>query len=367
MRFFTAIWRRPSTVSSRPASSTLLTLVYLLQRSLYGLKQAPQAWYQRFATYLRQLGFSTSSSDTSLFVLQDGGATVYLLLYVDDIVLTASTPALLRRITERLHSEFAMTDLGDLHHFLGISITRSSEGLFLSQRQYALDLLQRAGMAECHSTSTPVDGRAKLSASEGTPVADPTEYRSLAGALQYLTLTHPDLAYAVQQVCLFMHDPREPHLALIKRILRYMKGSLSAGLHIGTGPVDKLIAYSNVDWAGCPDSRRSTSGFCVFLGDNLVSWSSKRQTTVSRSSAEAEYRAVAHVVAECCWLRQLLQELHVPLRVATVVYYDNVSAVYMTANPVHHRRTKHIEIDIHFVREKVALGEVCVLHVPSQY
>ena len=164
-----------------------------------------------------------------------------------------------------------------------------------------------------------------------------------------------------------MHDPREPHLALIKRILRYVKGSLSAGLHIGTGPVDKLIANSDADWAGYPDSCRSTSGFCVFLGDNLVSWSSKRQTTVSRSSAEAEYRAVAHVVAECCWLRQLLQELHVPLRVATVVYCDNVSAVYMTANPVHHRRTKHIEIDIHFVREKVALGEVRVLHVPSQY
>jgi len=222
-------------------------------------------------------------------------------------------------------------------------------------------------MAECHSTSTPVDARAKLSATEVSPVANPTEYRSLAGALQYLTLTQSDLAYAVQQVYLFMHNPRESHLALVKRILLYVKGTLSVSLHIGIGPVDKLIAYSDADWVGCPDSRRSTSGFCVFLGDNLVSWSSKRQTTVSRSSAEAEYRAVAHVIAECCWLRQLLQELHVPLRVATVVYCDNVSAVYMTANPVHHHLTKHIEIDIHFVREKVALGEVRVLHVPSQY
>jgi hypothetical protein len=187
------------------------------------------------------------------------------------------------------------------------------------------------------------------------------------GALQYLTLTRPDLAYAVQQVCLFMHDPREPHLALVKRILRYVKGTLSSGLHIGTGPVDSLTGYSDADWAGCPDSRRSTSGFCVFLSDNPISWSSKRQTTVSQSSAEAEYRAVAHVVAECCWIRQLLQELHVPLSSATVVYCDNVSAVYMMANPVHHRRTKHIEIDIHFVREKVALGQVRVLHVPSTH
>ena len=164
-----------------------------------------------------------------------------------------------------------------------------------------------------------------------------------------------------------MHDPREPHLALIKRILRYVKGSLSAGLQLGTGTTDQLTAYSDADWAGCPDTRRSTSGFCVYLGDNLVSWSSKRQTTVSRSSAEAEYRAVAHVVAECCWLRQLLQELHISIPRATVVYCDNVSAVYMTANPVHHRRTKHIEIDIHFVREKVALGQFRVLHVPSAY
>jgi hypothetical protein len=260
-----------------------------------------------------------------------------------------------------------MTDLGDLHHFLGISVTRSSDGLFLSQRQYAVDLLQRAGMAECHPTSTPVDTRAKLSTTDGTPVADATEYRSLAGALQYLTLTRPDLAYAVQQVCLFMHDPREPHLALLKRILRYVKGTLSTGLHIGAGPVSSFTAYSDADWAGCPDSRRSTSGYCVFLGDNLVSWSSKRQTTVSRSSAEAEYRAVAHAVAETCWLRQLLQELHAPLSSATIVYCDNVSAVYMIANPVHHRRTKHVEIDIHFVRDQVALGQVRVLHVPSSH
>ena len=156
-------------------------------------------------------------------------------------------------------------------------------------------------------------------------------------------------------------------MTLVKRILRYVKGTLTSGLHIGAGPIDTLTAYTDADWAGCPDSRRSTSGYCVFLGDTLVSWSSKRQTTVSRSSAEAEYRAVAHAVAECCWLRQLLQELHISLSKATLVYCDNDSAVYMTANPVHHRRTKHIEIDIHFVREKVALGQVRVLHVPSSH
>ena len=164
-----------------------------------------------------------------------------------------------------------------------------------------------------------------------------------------------------------MHDPREPHLALIKRLLRYVKGTLDYRLHLRASSASSLTAYSDADWAGCSDTRRSTSGFYVYLGHNLVSWSSKRQTTVSRSSAEAEYCAFIHAVAECCWVRQLLQELHQPITTATVVYCDNVSVVYMTANPVHHRRTKHVELDIHFVREKVALGQVRVLHVPSSH
>jgi hypothetical protein len=162
-----------------------------------------------------------------------------------------------------------------------------------------------------------------------------------------------------------MHAPRTSHLNLVKRIIRYVKGSLDFGTHIVPSTSSSLIAYSDADWAGCPDTRRSTTGYCVFLGDNLISWSSKRQLTVSRSSAEAEYRAVAHVVAESCWIRQLLQELHQPVDRSTVVYCDNVSAVYLSANPVQHRRTKHIEVDIHFVRDKVQVGEVRVLHVPT--
>ena len=162
-----------------------------------------------------------------------------------------------------------------------------------------------------------------------------------------------------------MHDPKAEHLTHIERILRYLKGTNNHGLHLTKSPNLTLTAYSDADWAGCPDTRCSTSGFCVFLGDNMVSWSSKRQMKVSRSSAEAEYRAVAHAVAETTWLRQLLTELHQPIQQATIVYCDNVSACYLSANPVQHRRTKHIEIDIHFVCEKVALGEVRVLHVPT--
>ncbi|GJV54474.1 RNA-directed DNA polymerase, eukaryota [Tanacetum coccineum] len=187
------------------------------------------------------------------------------------------------------------------------------------------------------------------------------------GGLQYLTFTRPYLSYAVQQVCLYMHDLREPHFAALKRILRYVQGTLELGLQLYASATTSLVGYTDADWAGCPSTRRSTSGYCVFLGDNLLSWSTKRQHTISRSSAEAEYRGVANVVAETAWIRNLLHELHSPLLTATLVYCDNVNAVYMSANPLQHQRTKHFEIDIHFVRDMVKAGHVRVLHVPSRF
>ena len=162
-----------------------------------------------------------------------------------------------------------------------------------------------------------------------------------------------------------MHDPRDTHLSAVKRILRYLRGTTEHGLLLRPFVPSALCVYTDADWAGCPDTRKSTSGYAVFLGDNLVSWSSKRQNTVSRSSAEAEYRAVANGVAEACWLRQLLLELHCPLTRSTLVYCDNVSAVYLSTNLVQHQRTKHVEIDLHFVRERVAVGDVRVLRIPT--
>ena len=338
--------------------------VCLLQRSLYGLKQAPRAWFQRFTDFICRIGFTNSRCDSSLFIYRQGHHIAYLLLYVDDIVLTGSSSELLSRIISALGSEFAMSDLGDLHYFLGISATRTSTGLFLSQQKYATEILERANMQNCKPASTPADLSAKFDGS-GPPVEDPTLYRSLAGALQYLTFTRPDITYAVQQICLYMHDPREPHFTALKRILRYLRTTADQGLQIFSSPSRDIIAYSDADWAGCPVTRRSTSGYCVFLGNNLLSWSSKRQHTISRSSAEAEYRGVANAVAETCWVRNLLLDLHYSPRRATIVYCDNVSAVYMSANPVQHQRTKHIEIDLHFVRDKVATGQLRVLHVPS--
>ncbi|KAK9048824.1 hypothetical protein SSX86_032209 [Deinandra increscens subsp. villosa] len=291
----------------------------------------------------------------------------YLLLYVDDIVLTASHPQLLQQVITRLSHEFAMTDMGPLHHFLGISVSRDANSLFLGQAQYARDILHRANMTNCKPCNTPVDTSPKLSATDGALLSDGSLYRSLAGALQYLTITRPDLSYAVQQICLFMHAPRESHMAFLKRVLRYLHGTLDLGLKLTASSNLSLVAYSDADWGWCPDTRRSTSGYCIFMGDNLISWSSKRQPTISRSSAEAEYRGVANAVAESTWIRNLLSELQVPVSKATIVYCDNVSAVYLSGNPVQHQRTKHVEMDIHFVREKVQLGHIRVLHIPSPH
>ncbi|GJR02047.1 ribonuclease H-like domain-containing protein [Tanacetum coccineum] len=222
-----------------------------------------------------------------------------------------------------------MIDLGPLNYFLGVFVTRNTSGMFLSQHKYATEVLERAGMLTCNPCRTPVDTDSKLAAA-GDPVYDPTLYRRLAGALQYLTFTRPDISYAVQQVCLFMHDPREPHFSALKRILRYVCGTLTSGLQLYSSTTSSLF-------------------------------------TLSRSSAEAEYRGVANAVAETCWLCNLLRELHTPLSTTTIVYCDNVSVVYLSSNPVQHQRTKHIEIDIHFVRDLVTTGHIRVLHVPSRY
>ncbi|GJZ83009.1 ribonuclease H-like domain-containing protein [Tanacetum coccineum] len=229
---------------------------------------------------------STSGACQSTYS-HTGTETAYLLLYVDDIVLTASFETLLQQIIASLHQEFSMTDLGSLNYFLGNYVTCDSSGMFLSQRKYAVEILKWAHMVNC-SLILPLHARIFL-----------------------------------------------------------MQCS-------------SLIAYSDADWAGCPTTRRSTSGYCVFLGNNLLSSSSKRQPTLSRSSAEVEYHGVANAVADTCWLRNLLRELHSPLSSATLVSCDNVSVVCLSSNPVQRQRTKHIEIDIHFVRDLVVVGQVII-------
>ncbi|GJZ04655.1 ribonuclease H-like domain-containing protein [Tanacetum coccineum] len=252
----------------------------------------------------------------------------FLLLYVDDIVLTASSEILLQQIITSLHQEFSMTNLDSLNYFLGISVTRDSLGMFLSQRKYATEILKRAYMLNYNSSRTLINTESKPG-DDGDSISDPTLYRSYAGSLQYLTFTRPDISYAIQQICLYMHDPREPHFSALKRVLRYVRGTLGYELQIFSSFTTSLVAYSDVNWAGCPITHRSTSGYCVFLGNNLLSWSSKRQPMLSHSSSKTEYCGVANAVAETCWLMNLLCELHTPFSSATLLYCDNVRVLHV--------------------------------------
>jgi histone deacetylase 1/2 len=327
-----------------------------LDKALYGLKQAPRAWYARLCSKLVQLGFVPSKADTSLFHYNKNGYSLFVLVYVDDIIVASSSQKATDKLLKDLQDDFALKDLGDLHYFLGIEVRRTQEGLVMSQQKYASDILTRAGMRNCKPVDTPLSTSEKLSLTDGDPLGadDSTNYRSMVGALQYLTLTRPDICFAVNKVCQFLHAPTTVHWSVVKRLLRYVRGSLTMGLTIRKSSSMIVSAFSDADWAGCVDDRRSTGGFAVFFGTNLISWSARKQPTVSRSSTEAEYKALANATAEMMWVQKLLQEMGVRHSPVARLWCDNLGAKYLSANPVFHARTKHIEIDFHFVRERVA-------------
>jgi histone deacetylase 1/2 len=307
---------------------------------------------------LESLGFTPSKADTSLFYYNKGKHTIFVLVYVDDIIVDSSSTDATKPLLSDLQAEFALKDLGDLHFFLGIEVKKVQNGLLLSQQWYAADILSRSGMNKCKEIDTPMLSTEKLSATVGTPLGpdDVTKYRSLVGALQYLTLTRPDICFAVNKVCQFLHSPTTVHWTAIKRILRYVQGTLTLGLTIKSSKSMIVSGFSDADWAGDVDDRKSTGGFAVFLGDNLISWSARKQATVSRSSTEAEYKSLANTTAEIIWVQKLLTELKIPHSPSARLWCDNLGATYLSANPVFHARTKHIEIDFHFVRERVAQG-----------
>jgi len=337
-----------------------------LRKAIYGLKQAPRAWFSRLSSFLLELGFKGSKSDSSLFMFKNASVQLFALVYVDDILLTGSDIAALDHLINSLSTEFPVKDLGDLSFFLGVEVQRVADGLLLSQQRYISDLLHQTNMHLAKPISSPMSSSSQLSKFDGITLSDATVYRSTVGSLQYLALTRPDIAFSVNKVAQFMQNPRDVHWTAVKRILRYLKHTISHGLLIRRHSSSQLFAYSDADWAGCPDDRKSTSGYCVFLGRNLISWSSKKQPTVSRSSTEAEYKALANASAELCWMQALLCELGVSLSAAPTLYCDNIGAIYLSSNPMYHARTKHVEIDYHFVRDKVAEKNLQVKYLSSK-
>jgi hypothetical protein len=281
---------------------------------------------------------------------------VYVLVYMDDIIVVSSSPRATTDLLKALDNDFALKDLGELHFFLGIEVTKNAAGLLLSQGKFAEDLLKRAGMTACKPINTSLSTSEKRSMHEGTLLEpnDATSYHSLVGGLQYLTLTKPDIAFSMNKVCQYLHAPTEQHLVAVKGILRYVSGTIDMGLHIVKSPLMHVHGFSDADWAGSLDDQCSTEGFAIFLGSNLVSWSACRQPTISRSSTEAEYKALAHATAEIMWLQMILVELGIPHHPAASHWCDNHGATYLSVNLVFYARTKHVEVDYHFVRERVA-------------
>jgi histone deacetylase 1/2 len=339
-----------------------------LNKALYGLKQAPRQWFERLQATLLQLGFRSSKCDPSLFIFSSQGNTIYLLVYVDDIIITSNNSTLLHSIIKQLNQAFSLKQLGDLDYFLGIEVNHLSNGsLLLTQSKYIRDLLTKTNMIDSAPVNTPMQSTCKLSKTGSPALSDPFMYRSVVGALQYATITRPELSYSVNKVCQFMSHPLEAHWTAVKRILRYLKGTIQHGLLLSPAVpscTPTLKAFCDADWASDPDDRRSTSGAAIYFGPNLISWWSKKQPVVARSSTEAEYRSLAHASAELLWLQTLLTELKVSFT-SPLILCDNLSAVSLAHNPILHSRTKHMEIDLFFVREKVISKQLRVVHVPG--
>ncbi|XP_019091092.1 PREDICTED: uncharacterized protein LOC109128703 [Camelina sativa] len=234
------------------------------------------------------------------------------------------------------------------------------------QEKYTEEILQHAYMSTCNSVHTPLPQCLDHVFKDTKPFSEPSYFISLAGKLQYLTITRPDIQFAVNFICQRMHSPTESDFGLLKRILRYLRGTSKMGLHLYKNSPLHLVSYSDSDYAGCKDTRRSTFGFCVLLDTNIVSWSAKRQPTVSRSSTEAEYHALASTASELTWTASVLRDLSISQSYAALLHYDNLSAVHLSANPVLHNRSKHFDIDYHYVREQVALGLLEVQHIPAE-
>jgi hypothetical protein len=253
---------------------------------------------------------------------------------VDDIIITGPNSVSITRLINTLQGDFALKDLGPLHFFLGVEAHKVDSGMYLSQRRYITDLLHKTNLHEAKPVSSPMASSTVLSQYTGSSLSDPSSYRSVVGSLQYLSLTRPDISFAVNKVCQFMANPTEDHWSAVKRILRYLKHTIHHCIFLHRDTNFNIQAFSDADWVSCPDDRRSTTGYCLLLGRNLISWTSRKQRTVSRSSTESEYRAVAHASTEIIWLRSFLSELGLVSSTPPLLWCDNIGATYLTANPL---------------------------------
>ena len=344
-------------------------LVCKLKKSIYGLKQSPRCWNTALDSQLKDMGFVQSVSDPCLYT-DAGGDAFFIGVYVDDIILAGRSDKKIKEVKDVLAHKFDIKDMGKLHYFLGTKILQDekSGNIWIGQPVYTNNLLKRFGMQDCKAVSTPVDTSTKLvKATSDDECIDQQLYQSAIGSLLYLSVsTRPDITYAVSTLARFSSNPTKQHWTALKRILRYLKGTVNYGINYSKKDSQDCICYSDADWAGDINDRRSTSGYLFQISGGAVTWSSKKQLCVALSTAEAEYIALASAAQEAVWIRQLTTELGSPPTTATIIYEDNQSAIAMTKNPQFHGKAKHIAIKYHFIREQVNDETIQIQYCPTR-
>jgi hypothetical protein len=346
-----------------------------LNKSLYGLKQAPRQWNHKLDNSLQSYGLLPSDGDPCLYYLVKEGLELYVAVFVDDMLIVCNSIPEAQKLKERLKLQYALKDMGELRYFLGIEVKRcrTTRRLFLSQRKYTGDILERFGMMDCKPVFTPMNPGEPLSAQQSPQTAaerDEMEsypYRAVVGSLMYLMVTtRPDLAYAVSMVSRYMDNPGMAHWRAAKWILRYLKGTQDYCLTFTGSDPEALYGYSDSDWAGDLDERKSTYGFIFFLAGNAVMWASKRQKSVALSSTEAEFIGASEATRELLWLRKVAKALGVHQDTPLILHEDNQGAISLAKEESHKRRTKHLDVRYHFVRQCVQSGLVQLVYCRTE-
>ncbi|KAK1415024.1 hypothetical protein QVD17_30793 [Tagetes erecta] len=336
--------------------------VYKLSKALYGLHQAPRIWYETLSKHLLEHGFTRGQIDPTLFMKRENDDLLCVQVYVDDIIFGSTSESMCKEFEEIMKSRFQMSSMGEINFFLGLQVKQSADGVFINQSKFVEKLLKKFKMQDCQTIRTPSDVNCKIQPDPKGKAVDQTLYRSMIGSLMYLTASRPDIMYAVCVCARYQSDPKESHLVAVKRIFRYLKGKPNLGLWYPYEGNFELYSYSDSDFGGCALDRKSTTGGCQFLGPRLVSWQCKKQTNVSVSTAEAEYIAASAGCSQVLWLQNQLLDYGFNF-LKTPIYIDNTAAMFITANPVQHSKTKHIEIRYHFLRDNSEKGLIILIKV----
>ncbi|GJS96351.1 putative ribonuclease H-like domain-containing protein [Tanacetum coccineum] len=335
-------------------------------KALYGLHQAPRAWYDTLATYLLSNGFQRGQIDQTLFIKRHKGHILLVQIYVDDIIFGSTKKELCDEFEKLMKDKFQMSSMGELTFFLGLQVQQKQNGIFISQDKYVHEILKKFNYSDVKSASTPTDLEKPLVQDGDAADVDEHLYRSMIGSLMYLTASRPDIMFAVCACARFQVSPKTSHLLAVKRIFRYLKGKPSLGLWYSKDSPLELVAYTDSDYAGATQDRKSTTGGCQFLGNRLISWQCKKQTVVATSTTEAEYVAAASCCGQVLWIQNQLLDYGYNF-MDTVIYIDNTSTICIIENPVQHSKTKHIEIRHHFIRDCNAKKLIQMAKIDTQH